>query len=164
MPYNGVKARADRQKLVEAVFQAQGKPFESDDPLKGSYRIGSPFGMRKHPILHKQMMHSGVDIGAPRGAPIYATADGYISAALRNEPVQGNAVYVQHPGGQQTRYEHMERFSPQTLKGGPVRRGDVLGYVGSTGRSTGPHLHYGVYDKGVAVDPRKSLPKRYAGS
>jgi murein DD-endopeptidase MepM/ murein hydrolase activator NlpD len=73
-------------------------------------------------------------------------------------------VYIQHPGGQQTRYLHMSKFADAAMKAGPVKKGTLLGYVGSTGRSTGPHLHYGVYDKGSSVDPRRSLPRRYAGS
>lgn len=155
MPYNGIKARKAREELARAILEAQGKPFEQDAPLKGNYGVGSPFGMRYHPILKKWMPHTGQDYGAPAGTPIYATADGYVSASMRNDPVAGNAVYIQHPGGQQTRYLHMSKFSDETLKGGPVKKGTLLGYVGSTGRSTGPHLHYGVYDGGKAQDPSK---------
>lgn len=126
--------------------------------------------MRIHPILKKPMMHTGTDIAVPRGTPIYATADGYISQAQHKSSgsVSGNNVIVTHPGGQETRYAHLDRFSPEAMKGGWVKRGTLLGYAGSTGRSTGPHLHYGLYDKktGKPSDPMKAVVpwERYAGS
>lgn len=154
MPYNGKKAREARERLTMAVLNAKTQPFEADAPVQGG-RVTSPYGWRKHPILGVLKKHEGADIAAPTGTPIYATADGYISQAQHKSSgsVRGNNVSIKHPGGQETRYEHMDRFAPAALKGGPVRKGDLIGYVGSTGRSTGPHLHYGMLDRGVPVDP-----------
>lgn len=169
MPYNGIKAERDRKRLAEAILAAKGKPFEADMPVQGSARVSSPFGMREHPILHERKMHTGADLAVPMGTPVYATADGYISQAQHKSAgdPRGNNVSVTHPGGQETRYAHLDRFSPEALRGGQVKRGTLLGYSGTTGRSTGPHLHYGQYDKksGRPVDPMEAVVPwaRYAG-
>ena len=165
MPYNGLKAERDRKRLADAILAAKGKPFESGVPLKQA-RVSSPYGMRMHPILKKPQFHQGTDYAAPEGTPIYATQDGYINRAQHKSAgdVKGNNVSVKHAGGQESRYAHMSRFSPKALKGGMVKKGDLLGYVGTTGRSTGPHLHYGLYDKGQHRDPLEPMWKRFAGS
>lgn len=117
-------------------------------PVPG--RVSSNFGMRRHPILGYRRMHSGMDFKARHGTPIVAVSDGTVSGAGRMGGC-GNAVRLNHGGGLQTRYCHMSRLA---VSGGQaVRRGQVIGYVGSTGLSTGPHLHYEMYSGGRAIDP-----------
>lgn len=169
MPYNGIKAERDRKRLAEAILAAKNKQFEAEMPVHGPAPITSGFGMRKHPILGYQKMHTGTDLAVPEGTPVYATADGYISQQQNKSAgdPRGNNVSVTHPGGQETRYAHLRRFSPEALKGGWVKQGTLLGYSGTTGRSTGPHLHYGQYDKrtGRPTDPMEAIVPwaRYAG-
>ena len=112
--------------------------------------ISSSFGMRRHPILGYRRMHSGLDFRAGSGTPIVAVTDARVSGAGRMGGC-GNAVRLDHGGGLSTRYCHMSRVA---VRGGQsVRRGQVIGYVGSTGLSTGPHLHYEMYRNGRAVNP-----------
>lgn len=118
-------------------------------PVPG--RITSNYGMRRHPILGYRRMHSGVDFRARYGTPIVAATDGRVSGAGRMGGC-GNAVRLNHDGGLQTRYCHMSRIAVN--RGQSVRRGQVIGYVGSSGLSTGAHLHYEMYRGGRAVDPR----------
>ena len=126
-------------------------------PLDGA-RISSRFGMRKHPILGYSRLHAGVDFAAPRGTPVYAAGDGIIEFAGRNGKY-GNYVRVRHPGGLKTAYAHLHRFAKGIGKGRKVRQGQVLGYVGTTGLSTGPHLHYEVHRSGKQINPlRLKLP------
>ena len=110
----------------------------------------SGFGMRWHPLLGGERMHSGVDLAAPAGSPIAATADGIVSQAGWNGGY-GLYVAISHPGGLQTRYGHMSQITVGA--GQAVSKGELIGYVGSTGRSTGPHLHYEVRRNGLAVRP-----------
>lgn len=118
-------------------------------PVPG--RMSSGFGMRRHPILGYRRMHSGVDFSARYGTPIVAVSDGRVSAAGRMGGC-GIAVRLSHGNGLSTRYCHMSRMAVNS--GQQVRRGQVIGYVGSTGLSTGAHLHYEMYRNGRAVDPR----------
>ncbi|HEX6039191.1 M23 family metallopeptidase [Longimicrobium sp.] len=105
---------------------------------------------RMHPILRQVLPHTGIDYAATQGTPVYATADGSVSyAAVRGG--YGNMVEVQHPNGYATRYAHLSRIAVRPYQG--VQQGDVIGYVGSTGLATGPHLHYEVRRKGQPVDP-----------
>jgi len=117
-------------------------------PVPG--RMTSGFGMRRHPILGYRRMHSGVDFRASYGTPIVAVTDGRVQGAGRMGGC-GNAVRLNHGGGLQTRYCHMSRVA--VSRGQSVRRGQVIGYVGSTGLSTGAHLHYEMYRGGRAVNP-----------
>lgn len=110
----------------------------------------SGFGMRRHPILGTGRLHSGVDLAAGMGTPIVASADGMVSTAGW-QGGYGLLVAIEHGGGMQTRYGHMSRLN--VYPGQVVRRGDVIGNVGSTGLSTGPHLHYEMRQNGVAVNP-----------
>jgi murein DD-endopeptidase MepM/ murein hydrolase activator NlpD len=112
--------------------------------------ITSTFGMRRHPILGYVRMHSGLDFGAPYGSAIFAVSDGVVSYAGRKGGY-GNFVQIDHGGGLATGYGHMSRFA--TSSGQRVRRGQIIGYVGSSGLSTGPHLHYELYRNGHAVNP-----------
>jgi murein DD-endopeptidase MepM/ murein hydrolase activator NlpD len=112
--------------------------------------LTSGFGMRGHPLLGGRRAHSGIDLAAPTGSPIVATSDGLVSWADWAGGY-GIAVAVEHGGGYQTRYAHMSRVN--VAPGQQVRKGDVIGYVGSTGMSTGPHLHYEVRVNGQAINP-----------
>ena len=112
----------------------------------------STFGPRMHPILKTVRVHKGVDWAAPVGTPIFAAFDGTI-AFFGDGKDYGNVVRVSHQGGRETRYAHMSRFA-QTLKVGmAVKAGDVIGYIGTTGLSTGPHLHFELYAGGEAINP-----------
>lgn len=117
-------------------------------------RISSPFGTRVHPITHKRHTHKGVDLAAPRNTPIYATADGTVTFSGRNGGY-GNFVKINHRNGYKTAYAHMN--SIVVKKGKAVRKGDLIGYVGSTGASTGNHLHYEVYYNDKLIDPETTL-------
>ena len=117
-------------------------------PVAG--RITSQFGSRFHPILGHKRMHKGVDLGAGTGAPIVAAADGRIASAGWAGGY-GRQVAITHSGGIRTTYSHMSRIAARP--GQTVRQGQVIGYVGSSGLSTGPHLHYEVYKDGRPVNP-----------
>lgn len=167
MPYNGIKADAARQRLIEAMINANGQAPQTGAPVQGPMPISSGYGNRVHPILRTRKFHPGVDIPVPIGTPVYATADGYVSQAQNKSAgsVRGNNVSLKHPDGTESRYEHLDRFSDAALKGGPVRKGDLIGYSGTTGRSTGPHLHYGLYRGEQPLDPLKPMTRQrsYAG-
>jgi len=133
-------------------FEASGVGEERGEfarPVSGG--VSSGFGVRRHPILGYRRMHSGLDFKASYGSPIYATADGVVNYAGRKGGY-GNFVRIAHGGGLASGYGHMSRIAVSS--GSRVRRGQIIGYVGSTGLSTGPHLHYELYRGGHAVDPR----------
>ncbi|PMZ89625.1 MULTISPECIES: peptidoglycan DD-metalloendopeptidase family protein [unclassified Pseudomonas] len=116
-------------------------------------RISSKFSMgRKHPILNKIRAHKGVDYAAPRGTPIKAAGDGKVLLAGRRGGY-GNTVILQHGNTYTTLYGHMQGFAKGVKTGGTVKQGQVIGYIGTTGLSTGPHLHYEFQVNGVHVDP-----------
>lgn len=114
-------------------------------------RVASGFGYRIDPVYKDRRLHAGLDFTAPAGTPIYATADGTVSDAGFNTGGYGNRVVIQHGFGYETLYGHMYRIKARI--GQRVKRGEVIGYVGSTGKSTGPHLHYEVHRRGTPVDP-----------
>lgn len=114
-------------------------------------RIASGFGYRIDPIYKDRRLHPGLDFTAPAGTPIYATADGVVKDAGFNTGGYGNRVVVNHGFGYETLYAHMVRIKARV--GTRVKRGEVIGYVGSTGKSTGPHLHYEVHKNGTILDP-----------
>ena len=113
-------------------------------------RVSSPFGYRWHPTTGEYTMHKGVDLAAPKGTPIYATRSGYVNVATYHSTA-GNYVTINHRDGFTSVYMHMTHYvvSP----GQEVKAGQLIGYVGSTGRSTGPHLHFGIHYKGEYVNP-----------
>jgi len=121
-------------------------------PIDGA-RISSGFGMRKHPILGYSRMHKGIDFAAPTGTPIFAAGDGVITQIGRNGGY-GNYIRIRHNSRYSTAYAHISRFAKGIRKGSRVRQGQVIAYVGSTGRSTGPHLHYEVLVEGKQTNPR----------
>lgn len=117
-------------------------------------RVSSAFSMRKHPITGLWKQHKGIDFAAPMGTPIRSAADGTIEfVGWQNG--YGNFIIVKHWGAYTTAYGHMSRFNPDIKKGTKVKQGDIIGYVGSTGMSTGPHLHYEFRINGVQRDPRQ---------
>lgn len=136
-----------REQWFEAsgVGQTRGGLLQ---PVNG--RITSGYGSRRHPVLGYRRMHSGIDFGAPHGAPIYAVADGRVQMAGYNGGY-GRFVRLAHEGGLGSGYAHMSRIAVSA--GQTVRRGQVIGYVGSTGLSTGPHLHYELYRGGRPINP-----------
>lgn len=137
-----------------AYYDGAGKPLKkgfSHQPVSNA-RISSGFGMRFHPILRSLRMHQGIDYAATTGTPIIAPADGTIQA-MESQSGYGNVVILRHNQKLSTLYAHMSRFESKLKSGSQVKAGDVIGYVGSTGRSTGPHLHMEVRINGQAVDP-----------
>lgn len=114
------------------------------------YRLTSGFGLRTHPVLGGRRGHKGLDMAAPTGTPIYAPADGVVAKA-EWFGAYGNFISIGHGSELETRYGHLSRMTVSA--GQRVRKGDLIGHVGSTGRSTGPHLHYEVRVAGQAVDP-----------
>ena len=126
-------------------------------PVEG-VRLSSDYGMRIHPVLGGRRGHKGVDLAGPTGTPIHAAADGVVSRADWFSSY-GLYVSLEHGGTLQTRYGHMSRLN--VAAGQRVHKGDVIGYIGTTGRSTGPHLHYEVRIAGAAVNP---VPYLQAGA
>ncbi len=118
---------------------------------KNLNRIASGFGNRIDPVYKVTKFHAGLDFTAPQGTPIYATADGKVKLAASNEGGYGNHVIINHGFGYETLYGHMVRIKART--GRSVKRGEVIGWVGNTGKSTGPHCHYEVHKNGNPVNP-----------
>ena len=121
-------------------------------PIDGA-RLSSRFGKRKHPILGYNRMHAGVDFAAPTGTPIFAAGNGTIIKIGRNGGY-GKYIRIRHNGTYQTAYAHLSKYSRGMRNGKRVIQGQVIGYVGSTGVSTGPHLHYEVLRNGKKINPR----------
>lgn len=118
-------------------------------PLEGA-QLTSSYGMRTHPVLGGRRKHTGIDLAAPTGTPVYAAADGIIGRADWYSSY-GLYISINHGASMETRYAHLSRLA--VAAGDNVKKGDLIGYVGSTGRSTGPHLHYEVRVEGLAVNP-----------
>lgn len=114
-------------------------------------RMASGFGYRIHPIYKTRKFHYGMDFTAPRNTPIYATGNAVVSQTRRSGRGYGNSIKLDHGYGYETFYAHMQSFNVK--KGDKVKRGDVIGFVGNTGTSTAPHLHYEVYKNGAKVNP-----------
>jgi murein DD-endopeptidase MepM/ murein hydrolase activator NlpD len=127
-------------------------------PIDGA-RISSGYGKRRHPVLGYNKMHKGVDFAAPRGTPIYAAGDGKIEMAERWSSF-GNYIRIRHNSELKTAYAHLKGFAKGIRAGKRVKQGQIIGYVGTTGRSTGPHLHYEVLKNNVQINPRNlKLPQ-----
>lgn len=122
-------------------------------PIDGAH-VSSTFGMRRHPIMGYSKFHQGVDFAAPSGTPVLAAGDGVIQD-IGYRSGYGNFILVRHRAGLETAYAHMSRFARGVRKGDTVNQGDVIAYVGSTGRSTGPHLHFEVRVDGQQINPMK---------
>ncbi|MBI5610772.1 MAG: M23 family metallopeptidase [Deltaproteobacteria bacterium] len=144
----------DDERGAAGYFGLDGQSLEAmflRQPLRVGNRT-SGFGMRLHPILHRMKAHYGVDFAAATGTPIYAAADGTLVSAHR-AGAAGNMVRLRHVDGYVTEYMHLHRFATNLKAGDSVRKGQVIGQVGTTGRSTGPHLHFGVKKNGAYLDP-----------
>lgn len=137
------------RRLDTGLTASIGVSVPSRRPIE-KMSLSSSYGMRVHPVTGKLARHNGVDIPAPYGTPIYATADGIVGRAQRLGGY-GNYVEVEHGNAIQTRYGHMSSYI--VVPGQSVKKGEILGYVGSTGRSTGNHLHYEVRIEGAPVNP-----------
>ena len=137
-------------------FDENGKSIKKTlmkTPINGA-RLSSSYGKRKHPILGYTKMHSGTDFAAPTGTPIMASGDGRVTKAGWCGG-GGNCVKIKHNSTYQTVYAHMSKFGRGIKKGAKVKQGQIIGYVGSTGLSTGPHLHYEVIENGKKVNSQK---------
>jgi murein DD-endopeptidase MepM/ murein hydrolase activator NlpD len=158
MILSGQKIRLYRYKAKDGLvdfYNIKGQSVRKAllrTPIDGA-RISSGFGRRRHPILGYTRMHKGLDFAARRGTPIYAAGDGVVDFAGRNGSY-GKYIRIRHIGNYKTAYAHMHRYGKGVRTGRRVRQGQIIGYVGSTGRSTGPHLHYEVHKNGHQVNPR----------
>jgi len=145
------------QDNVETYFDADGNSLKRaflKAPLK-AYRITSKFsGSRMHPILKIRRPHFGVDYAAPIGTPVYSVGDGRVIMAGYQKGA-GKIIKIRHNGVYTTTYMHLSRFASGVSNGGYVRQGEVIGYVGSSGLSTGPHLDFRVSMNGHPIDPLK---------
>lgn len=145
-----------------SCFGEEGRPGSAGSgggfslPVQGT--MTSPFGPRFHPILKEARLHGGVDWAAPTGTPVIAALPGRITRA-NVSPSYGNIIYIDHPGGLQSRYAHLDRFAAGIRNGGTVAGGGLIGYVGTTGRSTGPHLHF---EMRLGGEPKDPLTLNYA--
>ena len=140
------------EELAKLALQGQNPPSNASwvVPTTG-YTISSPFGMRKHPVLGTNRMHNGIDMACPQGTPIYATRAGKVTTAAYQAGGAGNYVSINHLDGFASIYMHMTHYVVKA--GQTVSAGQVIGYVGSTGISTGPHLHFGISYAGTYVNP-----------
>lgn len=163
--YRFTSSADDNWDFYDAAGQS-AKRLLMKTPIDGA-RLSSGFGTRKHPILGYARAHKGVDFAAPRGTPIKAAGDGVVERADRYGSF-GNYVRIRHANGYKTAYAHLNGFARGTRAGKRVRQGDIIGYVGTTGRSTGPHLHYEVHLNNQAVNPQKlkinTTGKKLAGA
>lgn len=140
-------------------FDDNGHSIRSNffgNPLK-TIRVSSSYGYRKHPILGCRKMHKGVDFAAAKNTPIYATADGIVTF-VGYKGGYGNVVKIKHNRQLATLYAHATKFAKNLRNGSSVKQGDVIAYVGSTGRATAPHLHYEVHVNGKQVNPMQFKP------
>lgn len=140
----------------ENFYDAKGKTAKRKlraTPVNGA-RLSSSYGRRKHPILGYRKMHAGVDFAAPRGTPILAAGSGTVERANRYGGY-GNYIRIRHTDGYKTAYAHLSKFARGVKAGKYVKQDQVIGYVGTTGRSTGPHLHYEVHLNGKKINPRR---------
>ncbi len=139
------KLAKDKEKLLAAVPAIQ--PVKNED-LK---RMASGFGYRNDPFTKIRKFHAGMDFSAKTGTPIYATGDGVVARADAGATGYGNHIVIRHGFGYETLYAHLSKYKARV--GQKVKRGDIIGYVGSTGRSEAPHLHYEVKKEGKVINP-----------
>jgi murein DD-endopeptidase MepM/ murein hydrolase activator NlpD len=140
------------EELAKLALQGQNPPSNSkwQIPVSG-YTITSPFGMRVHPVYGVQRMHNGIDMACAQGTPIYATRAGKVTRTSYQAGGAGNYVSINHLDGFSSVYMHMTHYV--VSEGQTVSQGQLIGYVGSTGISTGPHLHFGISYAGTYVNP-----------
>ena len=157
----GEKQRFWRYRTRDGIidyYDANGensKKFLMRKPVRGnSVRLTSGFGFRRHPVLRQRRMHTGIDYAGPRGTPILAAGKGIIDEARRRGSY-GNYIRIKHANGYMSAYAHLHRFGKGITKGVKVRQGQIIGYLGNTGLSSGPHLHYEVLVNQRFVNPLK---------
>lgn len=151
--YEHVKVNAKVERAKPWILPLQ---VPTDEPIP-SYWFSSEFGYRSHPLTGKPHFHSGLDIAAPWGTPVIAAADGVITE-MTKDPFFGNMVEIEHTSSQiKTLYGHLKNHAEGLHVGQAVKRDDIIGYVGNSGRSTGTHLHYGVYAKGKWQNPKSYI-------
>lgn len=161
MTLNGVKTTLYRFKTRSGYvdyFDEDGQSAQKSllrTPTDAA-RISSGFGSRRHPILGYNRMHRGIDFAAPSGTPVYAAGDGIVEKAGWNGSY-GKYIRIRHGGSFKTAYAHLRGFARNITEGVRVKQRQVIGYIGTTGRSTGPHLHFEVRFRGVAQNPSKFL-------
>lgn len=165
-----LKSTATKLELIRRKMVVQSKSFDEISKLvqlkedillatpaiqpvsnKDLDRISSGFGYRIHPIYKVLRLHEGIDFTAPRGTDVYATADGVVEFASASASGYGNEIVIDHGFGYKTRYAHLNGFNVR--KGQVVKRGELIGYIGNTGLSTAPHLHYEIEKDGIKLDP-----------
>ena len=164
--YTAITAGGERQRFwryrtrdgIVDYYDENGensKKFLMRKPVRGSaVRLTSGFGFRRHPVLRQRRMHTGIDYAGPRGTPILAAGKGVVDEA-RRRGTYGNYVRIKHANGYMTAYAHLHRFGKGITKGVKVRQGQIIGYIGNTGLSSGPHLHYEVLVNQRFVNPLK---------
>ena len=153
--YELYRFQSEGDEFVE-YFNSEGKSATKalmKTPINGA-RLSSGFGMRKHPILGYNKKHQGVDFAAPTGTPIMAAGTGHIEF-VGNNGGAGKYIRIKHLNGYKTSYSHLSKYASGIQKNVKVRQGQVIGYVGNTGLSTGPHLHYEVIFNGKRINPMK---------
>ncbi len=153
--YELYRFQSEGDEFVE-YFDSDGKSATKalmKTPINGA-RLSSGFGMRKHPILGYNKKHQGVDFAAPTGTPIMAAGTGHIEF-IGNNGGAGKYIRIKHLNGYKTSYSHLSKYASGIQKNVKVRQGQVIGYVGNTGMSTGPHLHYEVIFNGKRINPMK---------
>lgn len=153
--YRGFNFKSKDGKVL-GIFAENGDSLERTflkSPMEVT-RMTSSYGQRFHPVLKRWKAHNGIDYGAPTGTPFWAVADGVVEEAHYSNTA-GNMIVLRHAQGYTTEYFHASKFAKGLKKGMKVRQREVIGYVGSTGRSTGPHLHFGMQKHGGYVDPKK---------
>jgi len=140
-----VKLADEKEKLLAAIPAIQ--PVRNEDLT----RVASGYGYRTDPFTKAKKFHYGMDFSAPRGTPIYASGDGVVARADNKATGYGNHIVINHGYGYESLYAHLYKYNVK--RGQKVQRGDLIGFVGSTGRSQGPHLHYEVYKDGERINP-----------
>lgn len=139
------KLAKDKEKLLAAIPAIQ--PIKNEDLRQ----MASGFGYRSDPFTKIRKFHAGMDFTAKTGTPVYATGDGIVARADNTASGYGNHIVIKHGFGYETLYAHLSRYKAK--RGQKVKRGDIIGYVGSTGRSEAPHLHYEVHKNGEVINP-----------
>lgn len=126
-------------------------------PVAGSAQLTSAFGPRRHPVTRQPAMHHGIDLAAAAGTPVRAAGDGTV-VSIGSRGGYGRYIRIRHDHRYETAYAHLSGYAADLERGSRVRQGEVIGFVGATGRATGPHLHYEILAEGRAVDPYAVTP------
>jgi len=123
-------------------------------PIKEKFRLSSNFGNRKHPITKKHRFHNGIDLVAPIGTPIYSIDEGIVKVYKKNHSKNGNYIAIKHPNGIKSYYLHLNSLNPNLKHSSKVIKGEIIGFLGNTGRSTGAHLHFSLKKDNKWLNPR----------